>query len=351
MILLQHYGWNTFHQKNINTVQDQAIGRVITIKGLKYHLITENGELEAELSGKLLYGADTEHLPKVGDWVRFLDYGQIGYITDVLPRMNVLSRKNPGNKTEKQIMGANIDYAIIVQGLDRDFNIMRLERYITQIVSCEITPIVVLNKADLVEDLNSYRDEVMKLKRECMVFFCSTYTGYGIGELKDSFEKQKTYMLIGSSGVGKSSLMNILMSENIQPIGTTSESNHKGKHTTTTRDLFLLPNGSLFIDTPGMREFGLTADEGSSSSALFPAIDQHAQRCRFSDCKHVNEVGCAVVQALEKGELEHHVYESYVKLVKEQKRFEIKAQDKKRLGKQFAKMTKEAKDHRKKYKY
>ena len=154
MIKLEEYGWNIFHQQNYSSHKDeeQSKGRVISIKGFKYWLITENGELETELSGKLLYGSDSEDLPKVGDWVSYLDYGEIGYILYVCPRMNSLSRRNPGNKTEKQILGTNIDYALIVQGLDRDFNLMRLERYLTQVTSCGVTPLVILNKADLVQN-------------------------------------------------------------------------------------------------------------------------------------------------------------------------------------------------------
>lgn len=353
MIFLTHYGWNSFHQQHYTAYQnqDQSVGRVISVKGFKYILITENGELETELSGKLLFGSDPENLPKVGDWVCYLDYGQIGYIISVLPRMNLLSRKTPGNKTEKQILGTNIDYALIVQGLDRDFNIMRLERYIVQITACGITPIVILNKADLVEHLNFYREEVLKLKRDCKIFFCSTLTGSGIQELKNALEKGKTYMLIGSSGVGKSSLLNTFMDVDVQRTASISDVHNKGTHTTTTRDLFQLSNGSLLIDTPGMREFGLTNEDRENSDALFPAIEKFAHLCRYSDCKHLTEVGCAVIDALQTGALDSQVYESYIKLMKEQKRFEIKIEDKKRLGKQFGKMTREAKNYRKKYKY
>ena len=137
----------------------------------------------------------------------------------------------------------------------------------------------------------------------------------------------------------------------IQQINSTSNSNNKGTHTTTTRDLFQLPNGSLLIDTPGMREFGLTSEEGENSGSLFPAIEEFAHHCRYKDCKHVNESGCSVIDAVQNGTLDLAIYESYIKLIKEQKRFEIKIEDKKRLGKQFGKMTREAKNYRKQYKY
>jgi ribosome biogenesis GTPase / thiamine phosphate phosphatase len=354
MTTLINYGWNNFHPQNISNTGTRAllIGRVISIKGFKYDLITEKGPLETELSGKLLFGTFSESLPKVGDWVLFMDYETMGYIIEVLPRMNALSRKSPGAKTEKQVLAANVDFAMIVQGLDRDFNIMRLERYIVQITACGITPIVILNKADLIEDQENHRKEIAQLMRECPVYFCSTYTGLGIDELNNNvLQKGKTYIFIGSSGVGKSSLLNSLMHKELQKTNSTSDVTSKGKHTTTTRDLFALPNGSLVIDTPGMREFGLTFEDDQHSDKLFPAIQKFASACKFTDCRHLQEAGCAVMEAVNSGALDEGVYESYLKLLKEQRRFEIKIEDKKRLGKQFGKMTKEAKAYRKKYKY
>ncbi|MBT1701743.1 ribosome small subunit-dependent GTPase A [Chryseosolibacter indicus] len=353
MSSLKKYGWNSFHQEKFNLYhqQDHSIGRVISIKGFKYYLMTENGELETELSGKLLYGSENEDLPKVGDWVYFLDYDKSGYIIDILPRKNSMSRKTPGNKTEKQILAANVDYAFIVQGLDRDYNIMRLERYLTQVVACNITPIVILNKADLVENMRLYEEEVLKLQRNCEIFFCSTLTGLGIDRILNSLKEAKTYILIGSSGVGKSSLINSLTNNEMQKTNATSKANSKGKHTTTTRDLFLLPNGSLLIDTPGMREFGLTSEEGVNTNSLFPALEALSAQCRYSDCRHLNEEACAVKDAVNMGALPLEIYESYVKLLKEQRRFEIRIEDKKRLNKQFGKITREAKDYRKRNKY
>ena len=314
--------------------------------------MTESGEKETELSGKLLFGAAPEELPKVGDWVFYLDYGTLGYIISVLPRMNELSRKDPGTKFQKQVLAANIDYAFIVQGLDADFNIMRMERYIVQLIACGIKPIALLNKADIVDDVGEYQQQVNKLQRDIGVYCCSTYSGLGIPELmNDVMEKNKTYILIGSSGTGKSSLLNSFMHFDLQKIGNKSDSTEKGKHTTTSRDLFQLPNESLIIDSPGMREFGMTSDEGQSSNELFPVIAKIAEECRYTNCVHINEEGCAVLDSLNNGTLETEIYASYLKLMKEQRRFGIKMEDKKRMNKQFGKMTKEAKNHRKKYKY
>ncbi len=354
MTILNSYGWNHFHQANFSahTNQDLSVGRVVSIKGFRHVVLSEQGELEAELSGKLLYGTASEELPKVGDWVLFKNYESIGYLIEVLPRMNELSRKTPGKQMSRQILAANIDFALIIQGLDNDFNLMRLDRYLVQLAACHIKPIVILNKADLVANPEEYKKEVLRLRHECPVHLCSTWSEMGMKELKNStLQKHLTYILIGSSGVGKSSLLNKLLDNSTQKTGITSDSTGKGKHTTTSRELFLLPNGSLMIDTPGMREFGLTSDEGQDVEVSFPALQEFAAHCRYSDCKHIDETGCGVLEAVQSGELEAYMYESYLKLTKEQQRFEIKAEDKKRLGKQFGKMTKEAKAYRKKYKY
>jgi ribosome biogenesis GTPase len=355
MDILEKYGWNNFFSDyNIKngSNNDFRIGRVISVQGFKYHLITTAGEVEAELSGKLLYGSDPELLPRVGDWVYFLDYEPQGYIVEVFPRINALSRKNPGNRSERQILAANIDCALVVQGLDRDFNLMRLDRYIVQLLACNITPVIVLNKADLVTNREPFVQEVKRLGRECPVYFCSTVNQSGLDEMyQQVLEPARTYILIGSSGVGKSSLVNSLLSDPQQRIGNISASTHKGMHVTTTRDLFQLPNGSLLIDSPGMREFGIALDEGGLNTTYFPLVDDLAGKCRYADCRHLTESGCAVIQAYEDGSLDAKIYESYLKLMKEQSRFEIRIEDRKRLGKQFGKMVKEAKAYRDKYKY
>lgn len=350
----EKFGWNEILQKKYNPFihPEFEIGRVISIKGFKNILITNSGETEAELSGKLLYGTDTESLPKVGDWVMFIRYDSIGYIVDVLPRTNDLHRKHPGTKAEKQVLAANIDGALIVQGLDQNFNIMRLERYLVQVTACDIPSIVILNKSDLTNDTEFYQKEVEKLNRDTKVYFCSTYNNTGISELINHVLKSgKTYILIGSSGVGKSSLLNALMGNTERETGHTSVSTGKGRHITTTRDLFLLPNGSLIIDTPGMREFGMAFHEDECTGNLFPAIEKLSINCRFADCKHIEEEGCAVIEAYNNGSLEAEVYQSYMKLIKEQKHFEVSVTDKKRLGKQFGKMVREANNYRKKYKF
>lgn len=358
MINIENYGWNEFFQNYYlnNKKDDFETGRVISIKGFKYTLITNEGEIESELSGKLLYATETEELPRVGDWVFFIRYESCGYIIQVFPRENELSRKNPGTKTGKQVLAANIDYALIVQGLDANFNLMRLDRYIVQTIACRIKPVIILNKVDLINDSEQYRNEINKLGRNCPVYFCSTYNQTGIEELKNEVLKDgKTYILIGSSGVGKSSLINSLTDDVKRVTGALSDSTGKGRHITTSRDLFKLPNGSLIIDTPGMKEFGIAFEESAVTTSgvlsLFPMIEKYAQQCRYSDCMHIKEDGCSVLEALSTGELEPKVYESYIKLIKEQKHFEITKEEQKRIGKKFGKMVREVNEYRKKYKY
>lgn len=353
MKILQSFGWNNhFQSYSDQSNQSLKAGRVISVKGFKYQVILEDGELEAELSGKILYSLSAEDLPKVGDWVYCMVYGELGYITDIFPRINEVYRKVAGKKFERQVLAANVDYALIVQGLDRDFNIMRLDRYIVQMINCKVMPVIILNKADLAGDREYYSSETGKLRRNVPVYFCSTYTGLGIQAiLNEVFIPGKTYIMIGSSGVGKSSLLKSFMPSLTPEVNIVSDSTGKGKHTTTTRDLFQLENGALIIDTPGMREFGMALDDDQTDAGLFPFIDDFAVECRFPDCTHTREVGCRVLRALEEGKLSSEAYESYLKLKKEQRRFELKAEDHKRLGKQFGKMVREAKDYRKKYKF
>ena len=352
MKILESFGWTRFREQiNYQESADSLIGRVFSIKGFKYYIVSDAGEKECELAGRLLFGSETEELPKVGDWICFLDYGETGFIIDVLPRVNLLARKNPGTRTEKQVLAANIDVAFVVQGIDRDFNLNRLERYLVQLSMCGISPVVILNKADLSSEREYFVHEIEKLQRDCSIIFCSTLSVDGIDELVNALQPGLTYILIGSSGVGKSSILNALMNRDLQKTASMSELTSKGKHTTTTRDLFQLANGSMMIDTPGMREFGLTMEDSETSDALFPPIQELSRQCRYSDCTHQDEPGCAVLAALHNGELEHGIYESYLKLIKELRRFQVKIEDRKRISKQWGKMSRDAANHRKKNKF
>lgn len=353
MSTLQSYGWNDhfIHHFETNSLKGLEAARVLSIQGFKHLLITAAGDLEAQVAGALINSRETEDLPKVGDWVLVKRYEEEGIIIDVLPRINELSRKAPGRQSDRQVIAANINAAFIVQGLDRDFNLMRLQRYLQQIVQCNISPIIVLNKADLAADAEAYRQQVNALGYNCPVILASAFNK----SLQNEWTSQyllpgQTYILLGSSGVGKSTLLNSLLGYKLQEEGATSDANYKGKHTTTARHLFLLPNRSMIIDAPGMREFGLTS-EAENQGIHHPLIDELAPQCRFSDCTHQHEPDCAVIAAVSNGKLPELVYRSYLKLLREQNHFQASEAEKRQQERQFSKMAKQVFKHRKNRKY
>ncbi|QSE96685.1 ribosome small subunit-dependent GTPase A [Fulvivirga lutea] len=351
---LHLYGWSSFSSNNtiVRSYNANEIGRIISVKGHQFHLTTNHGKRVAELMGRLVVAYEKEDQPKVGDWVQFMKVDESNvFITDVLPRTNLLFRKSAGKEQSKQVLATNLDYAIVVQSLDQDFNLNRLERYLVQIIGCGITPAIVLTKCDMITDKQFYLDKIKRLQREVEVFFCSSQTGEGIPELEnDLFKPGSTSVLVGSSGVGKSSLVNALLRDNIRSTNMISDSTNKGKHTTTTRDMLLLPNGAMIIDTPGMREFGLGLGDNSDIGEQFPVIEAYAENCRFSDCSHTNEEGCAVLKAFNSGELDAVIYDNYIKLMREQQRFQTKVYERKQEQRQFGKMVRDVQKIKKRLK-
>jgi ribosome biogenesis GTPase len=353
-MILSSYGWNTHFQNYFISFKEQDLecARVLAIQGFKHILVTSQGMVEALVSGAMLNTLSPAALPKVGDWVAFKAYADEGIILAVLPRETELSRRLPGKGTEKQVIASNVDSALIVQGLDGNFNLMRLQRYLVQVHQCGIQPIVVLNKADLVDNPEAYRLEVEQLGYHCPVILTSaTDRQAGDSQIAEYLQEGKTYVLLGSSGVGKSTLLNTLLGYHLQVEGETSTANHKGKHTTVFRQLVMLPSGSMIIDVPGMREFGVTLDSDDAHDILHPQLSELAAHCRFDDCTHQHEPGCAIVEAVGDGSLPAQVYQSHLKLTREQYHYQADAVDKKRKERQFGKMAKQAFADRKTRKY
>ena len=320
----------------------------------RYIVLTEAGELEAELLGNFRYTAESKtDFPAVGDWVAVAPYDdQKGLIHAVYPRHSSLERSAVGKTAEKQIIATNIDVGWIVQSLNRDFSLNRLERYVTICHTARITPVILLSKIDLVDavTLNDHVKVVLERFQEISVFPFSNAEGTGLAAIEETLERGKTYCLLGSSGVGKSSLMNHLSGDQLMDTGEINERIGRGKHVTTHRELIQLPSGTLLIDNPGMREVGI-ADGSSGLEVTFHEIHELAYDCKFKDCTHINEKGCAVLAALDRGELAEDIYEHFLKLGREEAHYRATVHEKREKEKRFGKMVKGIMQQKKKDKY
>lgn len=346
---IEDLGYNDTFEKlrKEKNLEDFEIGRVIAEHKERYIVKNEKGEFEAEITGNLRFTAKSrEDFPAVGDWVALLNCdSDFVIIHSVIPRISILSRQAVGKLGETQIIAANIDFALLVQAVDRDFNINRLERYLTICYSSKVSPIIVLTKTDLIEpqNLNQIVENIKQRIKNIPIFAISNETKDGYSSIIGLIEKGKTYCLLGSSGVGKSTLMNNLSGKNIMKTNAISKSTNKGRHITSHRELTVIESGGILIDNPGMREIGII-DFADGLENTFDKIFSFSMKCKFSDCTHTNEIGCAVIEAVDQGEIDIKSYENFLKIEREKDHFNLTVAEKRKKEKSFGKMVKNFKN-------
>lgn len=342
---LEDLGYNDHFDRYLKEVNPEgfAAGRVTAGYKERYLVRTADGEMEAEIIGNLRFTARSrEDFPAVGDWVALTTYqDQLAMIHRILPRLTVITRQLPGHRGDVQVIAANVDVAFLVQSADRDFNLNRLERYLAICYASRVEPVIVLTKTDLAapEKVQELTTQVQARIKNVPVIAVSNESREGLPTLEAIIEKGRTYCLLGSSGVGKSTLINSLSGQSIRPTGNVSESTGKGRHVTTHRELFVLENGGILIDNPGMREVGL-ADVTDGLEKTFEPIEKLSVNCRYPDCTHRGEEGCAVVEAVERGELDVAGYENYLKMARERDFFESSAAERRKKEKLFGRILK-----------
>ncbi len=328
------------------------IARVTAVFKNSYTISDGTRERFAEITGKLMFNAESAlEYPVVGDWIyaQFFEGDSLAVIHDLLPRKSLLKRKTAGKRIDFQPIAANVDTALIIQSLDGNFNINRLERYLVMInESGEVTPVVLLSKSDLLDEkiIEERKTRIRELMPDVPVFAYSTVSGKGLPQVREALTPEKTFCLLGSSGVGKSTLLNVLLGEEVLKTHSVRETDGKGRHTTSHRQMMRLSNGALIIDTPGMRELGNIGVE-TGLDETFDEIGALAEACRFKDCTHVTEKGCAVLAAVSDGTLSKKRYENYIKMRKESAYNEMTYYEKRRRDKQLGKFYKSVMQHKK----
>ena len=314
-------GWNA-HWRDLfepNVSLSLLPGRVVVEHRGAYRVETEHGERVAVLAGRLRHVAGRRSdLPAVGDFVavRLNDAGPT-VIETVLPRRTALTRRAAGERAEDQVIAANIDTIFVMAGLDHDFNIRRIERYLAAVWESGASPVVLLNKADLYKDVGKQIGDLRAVAIGVDVHVVSALTAAGVDALAGYWREGLTVGFVGSSGVGKSTLLNCLLGRDAQTTAAVRGGDSRGRHTTTHRELFVLPGGGLVIDTPGLRELQLWDVGASALETTFADVEELAAGCRFGDCTHVHEPGCAVLGAVESGELPSERLHSWRKLQRE----------------------------------
>lgn len=315
---LKKYGLTDFYEQEAALYNGLFLARIAEQHRDLYKVIGEQGELNASVSGKLAYSAGNQlNYPAVGDWAmidRIDRAAGNAIIHHVLRRKSMLARQAAGTAKAEQAIAANIDTIFICMSLNADFNLRRIERYLTIAWDSMAIPVIILTKADLCENLQQKMNELFSVSMGVDVVACSSENGYGYQEINAHIGQGKTIAFVGSSGVGKSTIINRLMGRDVLATKEIREDDDKGRHTTTYRQLLLLPNGGIVIDTPGMRELQIFTGNLSKS---FEDIEEIAAGCKYSDCSHGTEPGCMVRKAIEDGLLSEERFKSYQKLQRE----------------------------------
>jgi ribosome biogenesis GTPase / thiamine phosphate phosphatase len=345
---LADLGFDSWFQQKQEESQrpDYGVARITRVDRDRYLVRNEENEIQAEPTGKLLFFTDSsQDLPCVGDWV-FVQYyndDTLAIIHDLLPRKTYLRRKSAGNSVDYQMIASNIDIAFIIQSCDFNFNLRRMERYLVMANEGHVGPIILLSKSDLIseEDLEKKISEIRQAQISARVIAFSNKTAVSLEKVKQLLERGKTYCLLGSSGVGKTTLLNHLLGREVFETNPVREKDSRGRHTTARRQLVVLDNGALLVDTPGMRELGMIA-VGTSIDDSFSDIHELSQDCRFNDCTHTVEVGCAILTAVQAGTLDEERYQSYMKLMKESRFHQMSYVERRKKDKQFGRMIKTA---------
>ena len=353
---LADLGFDSWFQAKLQQInqRDFNLARVTRVDRERLLVRNKHDEVQAEPTGKLRFSADSaQELPCVGDWVLVQLYndGSLAIVHEVFPRKTYLRRKSAGNKVEYQMIASNIDVAFIMQSCDLNFNLRRMERYLVMANEGHVEPVILLSKSDLVspEELDRRFSEVRQARIDARILAFSNVTEDGLASLRQALQKRKTYCLLGSSGVGKTTLLNHLLGYEEFETRPVREKDSRGRHTTARRELTILDNGALLIDTPGMRELGMIAVSEHINDS-FSDISRLSEGCRFKDCTHSVELGCAILAAVQEGTLSEVRYQSYVKLMKESAFHEMSYAERRKKDKQFGRMVKTAIDQMKRRK-